>query len=215
MNTKGKKWFATLRLQGKSLQCQLDSGATCNVMSYEDKVKGAPHTLLRPSNVKLRLYSGESLDSMGVLDTACVIKGVKYQLSFEIVETSQGLSGSTCEHLGLMQFTIPDDVLKMEQVRSEPLTKEHLIEKYSDVFNLPVISLPGEVNFELDPSVAPVQSSPRNVPIAMKADVLALLDLYQAEGHITDITEPTVWIRNMETLSLYNANFRGCVVQTA
>ncbi|GAA6083839.1 uncharacterized protein LOC115134386, partial [Tachysurus ichikawai] len=199
VHMKGKKWFVSLQLHGKSLRCQLDSGATCNVMSYKDKVKVAPHTPLRPSSAKLRLYSGESLDSMGVFDTECVVKGEKYQLSFEIVESSQNplLSGSTCEQLGLMQITIPDDVLKIGYERSGPLTKELLIDKYSDVFNLPVESLPGEVHFELDPSVTPIQCAPRNVPIAMKATVKAQLDAYQAEGHITDVTEPTDWISNM------------------
>ncbi len=168
-------------------------------MSYKDKVKVAPHTPLRHSNVKLRLYSGESLNSMGVFDTDCVVQGRKYQLSFEIVETSQSplLSGSTCEQLGLMQFTIPDDVLKMEHEQYDPLTKTQLMDKYSDVFNLPVESLPGDVHFELDPSVSPVQCAPRNVPVAMKAVVKAQLDAYQAEGHITDVTEPTDWISNM------------------
>lgn len=58
-----------------------------------------------------------------------------------------------------MQFTIPGDVLKMEHKQSEPLTKEQLIDKYSDVFNLPVESLPGGVHYELDPSVTPEQNS--------------------------------------------------------
>lgn len=44
VHMKGKKWFVSLRLHGKSLRCQLDSGATCNVMSYKDKVRVAPHT---------------------------------------------------------------------------------------------------------------------------------------------------------------------------
>lgn len=97
VHMKGKKWFVSLQFHDKSLRCQLDSGATCNVMSYKDKVKVAPHTPLRPSSVKLRLYSGKSLDSMGVFDTESVVKGEKYQLSFEIVEsksksTSLGLN---------------------------------------------------------------------------------------------------------------------------
>ncbi len=96
-----------------------------------------------------------------------------------------------------MQFTIPDDVLKMEHEQYDPLTKTQLMDKYSDVFNLPVESLPGDVHFELDPSVSPVQCAPQNVPVAMKAVVKAQLDAYQAEGHITDVTEPTDWISNM------------------
>ncbi|GAA6080762.1 uncharacterized protein LOC121847580 [Tachysurus ichikawai] len=43
VHMKGKKWFVSLQLHGKSLPCQLDLGATCNVMSYKDKVKST-HT---------------------------------------------------------------------------------------------------------------------------------------------------------------------------
>ncbi|KAJ8387828.1 hypothetical protein AAFF_G00149770 [Aldrovandia affinis] len=76
----------------------------------------------------------------------------------------------------LVQFTIPGDVLKVEHAQPGALTKEQLINKYSDVFNSPVESVPGEVHFDLDPNVPAVQSAPRNVPIAMKAAVKAQLD---------------------------------------
>ncbi|KAJ8361627.1 hypothetical protein SKAU_G00181520 [Synaphobranchus kaupii] len=87
-----------------------------------------------------------------------------------------GDTGSTCERLGFMQFTIPEDVLKVEHAQPGALTKEQLINKYSDVFNSPVESVPGEVHFDLDPNVPAVQSAPRNVPIVMKAAVKAQLD---------------------------------------
>ncbi|KAJ8398705.1 hypothetical protein AAFF_G00419020 [Aldrovandia affinis] len=77
---------------------------------------------------------------------------------------------------GLVQFTIPGDVLKVEHAQPGALTKEQLINKYRDVFNSPVESVPGEVHFDLDPNVPAVQSAPRNVPIAMKAAVKAQLD---------------------------------------
>eukprot|EP00063_Salmo_salar_P032454 XP_014007289.1 PREDICTED: uncharacterized protein LOC106575331 [Salmo salar] len=43
----------------------------------------------------------------------------------------------------------------------------------------------------------PVQCAPRNVPIAMKVAVKAQLDKYEANGHMTSVTEPTDWISNM------------------
>ncbi|KAI4873533.1 hypothetical protein NFI96_011364, partial [Prochilodus magdalenae] len=199
LEAEGKKWFVTLRLHNKPLRCQLDSGATCNVMSYKDKIKLAPNTPLRSSNTKLKLYSGEILSSMGIFDTDCVVRGKKYHLSFEIVKRTQSplLSGCTCEHLGLMLFTIPDDIRTIEHLQSATVTREELLRRFSDIFNSPVESVPGDVHFELDPSVTPVQCAPRNVPIAMKADVKAQLDEYQADGHIADVTEPTDWISNM------------------
>ena len=37
VGARGKKWFATLELNGLKQKCQLDSGATCDVMSLKDK----------------------------------------------------------------------------------------------------------------------------------------------------------------------------------
>ena len=42
-----------------------------------------------------------------------------------------------------------------------------------------------------------VQCAPHNVPIALKVAVKAQLDKYEADGHMTSVTEPTDWISNM------------------
>uniref|UniRef100_A0AAV2K178 Ig-like domain-containing protein n=1 Tax=Knipowitschia caucasica TaxID=637954 RepID=A0AAV2K178_KNICA len=82
--TKGKKWFVTLKFNSKSQRCQLDSGATCNIMTLKDKKKLSSKGKLRQSNASLRLYSGEIIKSLGVFDTECTIQGIKHKLSFEI-----------------------------------------------------------------------------------------------------------------------------------
>lgn len=68
---------------------------------------------------------------------------------------------------------------------------------YNDVFNDPVESLPGDVHFELDTKVTPVQASPRNVPVTLRDAVKAQLDKYERDGHLTSVSEPTEWISNM------------------
>ena len=127
---------------------------------------------------------------MCTFETECVIQGHKHKLEFEIVKTSQHplLSGSTCECLGLMQVTVPNDLHIVEHVQHGPLSKEQLLSRYDDVFNTPVESVPGEVHFEVDESIIPVQWAPR---IAMKVAVKAQLDKYEADGHMTSVTEPT------------------------
>ncbi|KAJ8378650.1 hypothetical protein AAFF_G00237740 [Aldrovandia affinis] len=108
-----------------------------------------------------------------------------------------GDTGSTCERLRSGAVHNSRDVLKVEHAQPGALTKEQLINKYRNVFNSPVESVPGEVHFDLDPNVPAVQSAPRNVPIAMKAAVKAQLDKYEADGHIAPVTDPTDWISNM------------------
>ena len=152
------------------------------------------------------------MSSLGIFDTECTVRGCKYKLSFEVIKNGQHplLSGDTSERLGFMHFTIPEEVLKVEHAKpdstieyalSRPLTKEKLVSHYRDVFTAPVVSVPGEVHFDLKPDVPAVQCAPRNVPIAMKKAVKAQLDKYEADGHIAPVTEPTDWISNMVIVS--------------
>uniref|UniRef100_A0A8C5PCI9 ribonuclease H n=1 Tax=Leptobrachium leishanense TaxID=445787 RepID=A0A8C5PCI9_9ANUR len=203
VQSKGQKWFVNLILHNICQPCQLDSGATCNVMGLKDKMKLAPRAPLQPSGTKLKLYSGELMESLGRFQTECCIRGHMHKLEFEIVGADQKplLSGSTCEHLGLMQFTIPVELHNVDNLSAKsltrPLTKQQILKVYSDVFDGPIISVPGEVHFELDPTIPPVQCAPRNVPVAIKPQVKAQLDKYEAEGHLISVSEPTDWISNM------------------
>ena len=162
----GKKWFANIKMNGGSQRCQLDSGATCDVMSIKDMRRLAPEAKLLPSQTRLVLYSGQSMHSIGIFQTECVVRGKAHKLRFEIVRSGQRplLSGETSERLGLMLFTIPEELLMVGHGSSEPLTRQHLVQTYHDVFNHTVESLPGDVHFELNKDAAPVQASPRNVP---------------------------------------------------
>uniref|UniRef100_A0A8B9JE72 ribonuclease H n=1 Tax=Astyanax mexicanus TaxID=7994 RepID=A0A8B9JE72_ASTMX len=204
MRAKGKKWYVKLHIQGKLQQCQLDTGATCDVMSLNNKMSLAPKTPLLPSSTKLKLYSGQLMPSLGLFSTSCSINDKTHNLEFEIVKTDQPplLSGSTCERLGLVQFTIPANLHALSSTttcsnNSSILTKETLLARYRDVFYGPIESVPGEVHFDLDEAVRPMQCAPRNVPVAMKAAVKAQLDQHQADGHIAPVTDPTDWISNM------------------
>lgn len=141
VNTKGKKWFVNLRLNNIIQPCQLDSGATCDVMSIKDKMKLAPRAPLQPSSTKLKLYSGELMESLGLFQTECSIRDCIHKLNFEIVDADQKplLSGSTCERLGLMLFTIPAELHNVDNQPAKsltrPLTKQQILHAYSDVYS--------------------------------------------------------------------------------
>ncbi|XP_064872799.1 uncharacterized protein LOC135570758 [Oncorhynchus nerka] len=92
---------------------------------------------------------------------------------------------------------IPNYLHIVDHVQHGPLSKEQLPSRYDNIFNRPVESVPGDVYFELDESITPVQCAPRNVSIAMKVAVKAQLDKYEADGHMTSVTKPTDWISNM------------------
>lgn len=203
VRTRGEKWFVNLRFNGLQ-RCQIDSGATCNVMSLGDKRRLAPRDKLKQSNTTLKLCSDQRMPSLGILTMDCVVRGRKYELEFEVVNAQQLplLFGSVSEEMGLIRFAIPEE-LRVEELNmvnnslAMPLSRNAVISAYHDVFMGSVEALPGEVHFELDPAVRPVQCAPRNVPVAMKDAVKTQLDRYEAEGHITSVSEPTDWITNM------------------
>ena len=67
INTKEKRWFMTIKMQipnhePQLVQCQLDTGSTCNTISYQDFCKiCTDESKLKDSNVKLKLYDGTIL----------------------------------------------------------------------------------------------------------------------------------------------------------
>ena len=52
---------------------------------------------------------------------------------------------------------------------------EAILDKYSDVFH-GLGTLPGYVHLQTNPEVAPVQHTPRKMPVALKKEVKAKLD---------------------------------------
>ncbi len=143
------------------------------------------------------------MPSLRRFHTEYTVKVTEHKLVFEVVQADQEplLSSDTCQRLGLMKFTIPEELHKLVACPDTPLTKQQLICSFKDVFNDPVESVPGEIRFVLDSSVSPVKCTPRNVPVALKARVKEQLDKYIRDGHITSVTEPTPWISNMVVIA--------------
>ena len=73
------------------VQCQLDKGATCNVMSFdklcETRQSGKP--AMQPTTSKLRLYDGSLVQALGQCDLRCKYKGNQHLLNFKIISGSQ------------------------------------------------------------------------------------------------------------------------------
>ncbi|XP_015755742.1 PREDICTED: uncharacterized protein LOC107335261 [Acropora digitifera] len=102
------------------LTCQLDTGATCNVISLRDLAvitqTGDPP--LKSSKVKLRLFDGSLMKPRGVATLKTHRNGSTAQLNFQVVETKNKplLSAETCERLGLLKVTITE-ALEVNVVR--------------------------------------------------------------------------------------------------
>ena len=211
MKTNGKQINANLVFSDMKedyhteLQCQLDTGATCNVVSLRDLAvitqTGDPP--LKSSKVKLRLFDGSLMKPHGVATLKIHRNGSTTQLNFQIVDTRNKplLPAETCERLGLLKFTINEtsevNTVVTEQDKLQvPLKREAIQKEYKDVFEgLGHIGISS--SFVVNPDHTTVQHAPRRVIVTLQKEVKEKIAAMEKKGFIQKVTEPKEWISSM------------------
>lgn len=197
---KGRKIMVPVEMKVKKnnqtqiVQCQVDTGATCNVMSYKElcKLDGTNKPRLHPSTVRIKMYDGNYIPVKGERDLKCAYDGNSYLLNFKIVETTNEvplLSGESSIKMGVIQIGCKDETLHFTQSRD-------LINEYKDVFE-GLGCLPGEYKLTIDETVTPVKHAARRVPINVKRELKKKLTELEQRGIIDNVSEPTDWISSM------------------
>ena len=92
-----------------------------------------------------------------------------------------------------------------------PLTKEAILERYSDVFAERVGCLEGKLHLERGQSVTPVQMPVRKVPLAMQELLQAQLRDTEDRGIIACVHVPTNWVSSMVAEQKKNGKLRVCL----
>ena len=185
----------------EKIECQLDTGATCNVMSHRDLMillqDGNP--AVEKSKVSLRLFDGTAVKPVGVTTLVIERKGKQYPTKFQIVniDSQPLISAETCKELELISINI-EPVHEIHHVQSENspnLTQEFILKHYKEVFE--GLGHIGDSKFVLKPDSKPVQHTPRRIPVAIRDRVKEKLDDMEGKGIIAKVTEPTEWISSM------------------
>ena len=206
-NHKGQ-FFAALRfdheLGSTTIDCQLDTGATCNVMSKADvcKILHTTNPPLQPETSQLKCYDNMVINTLGVCTLQGVYQNNTYPLHFKVIEGDQKplLSGNTCIDLGL---------ITMHTVRNVTDKCSNLIAQYHDVFE--GLGCMGDAyHIDIDSAIPPVQHLPRRVPVAMKEPLKCKLSELTKRGIIIKVEEPTPWISNMVAIMKPN-KLRLCI----
>ena len=130
----------------ETVECQLDSGSTCEVMTLRQCCQilqnGDPK--LDESHCRLRFYDGSTITPVGVCHFICQKNDCEAKLSFQIIDTEEErqipplLSATACEQLQLITrnfFVTTDRSSARMATSSTPLSKEDILQKYANVFN--------------------------------------------------------------------------------
>ena len=194
-------YYEQIKLETK-LKCQLDIGATCNVLSYRDlliiKQDGNPH--MESSKTKLKLFDGSLMKPLREVDLQVIHGRQPHVLKFQVVSGTNKplLSAETCKKLGLLKLESQFEVLTLD-VKQAPLTAQSILQDYQDVFK--GLGHIGTSSFVVDPSAIPVQHTSRCIPKALKKEVKAKLEDLERRGIIMKETAPTEWISNMVVIA--------------
>ena len=175
----------------KQITCQLDTAATCNVLSVKDY-----HTLgdppLKPSHARLTMYDGTVIRSKGRCQLEICDDKRKVPLMFEVVETKHCslLSLDTCLHLNLLSVNEYVHLVNTHQYRNV----DAMLEEYTDVFS-GLGCLPGEY----DIVVATVSNLQKKTTTLEEQTMIAKVDV------------PTPWISNCLAIRKSNGAVRLCI----
>lgn len=192
----GNRWFATpsfyceLNKHKTKLKCQLDTGATCNVLSYRDlsiiKQNGKPQ--MESNKTKLKLFDGSLMKPFGEVNLRVIHGGQTQILKFQVVSGTNKplLSAETCQKLGLLKLGSQAKVLTLD-AKQAPLTAQSILRDYKDVFN--GLGHIGTSSFVVDPSAVPVQHTSRRIPVALKKEVNAKLEDLERKGIIVKLKQ--------------------------
>ena len=202
-------FYVTMHVGHDPIRLELDTGAKCNIMSYETlESLGTKHEL-KPSPLFIRGVHGQSQKAIGVVTLPCYYKGVVHYVKFQVLDCNRNvnlLGKDDCVKFGL--------VARIHNISCSS-TSHTVINRYSDVFADEIGCLPGEYRIKIDENVTPVVHPPRQVPVAIRDKVKAELQRMEEAQIIKRVTEPTPWVSSMVAVSKKNSErVRICIDPT-
>ncbi|XP_035806354.2 uncharacterized protein K02A2.6-like [Amphiprion ocellaris] len=173
---------ATLQVNGKELQMEVDTGASASVISQATyhrlwRSGGAP--ALKETNIRLRQYTGECIPLLGAIEVNLAYQGQEATVRLLVVE------GEGPSLLG--RDVLQKICLNWRAIRYITEIGD-ILAKYAEVFKDELGTLRGTtVKLCVDPNAQPRFFKPCAVPYATKAKVEAELERLQQLGIIKPI----------------------------
>ena len=218
---------------------QVDSGATCNVISVsklKDVLHCGPMVKKNKVDVKLKVFNNNEMKSLGTIKLLCVRKDNQYNLKFhvvkEVVPSIIGLKDAErLKFIKVLENDIDsfkplyinlindkehnsvDGIASVDEDSNVVLNKELILNKYADIFD-GLGNLGSPCKIDLDTTIKPVVHAPRRVPFSLRKKLKA--QLTEMEGTIIEkVTEPTDWVSSMVVVTKPNTNeLRICIDPT-
>ena len=133
-----KRLYATIDVGKKPVRFQLDSGASCNVISEETLKKCFGPVKLEQTKRVLSMYNQTTLKPLGrcTLELHNCKTDKSYCTEFMVLkkQSTPMLGSETIQQTDLIQVRFENILSLMASPHKEPLTKEKLADQFPDVF---------------------------------------------------------------------------------
>ncbi|CAB3987537.1 Hypothetical predicted protein, partial [Paramuricea clavata] len=163
------------------------------------------------------IIGNKSAQNLGLLKLNWAIYVGNHDNSFNrhISNTSATTSNQpsiSAKQLNSTTSPLDDNPPDVRGKRPFPLTKEYLLEEYSDVFT-GVGCFPGDpYHIEMIPDAVPVQHAPRQVPIQLQTPYKDELDKLVESGILSEVqNEYTPWVNSTVVTQKPNGTIRLCL----
>ena len=151
--------YAEMLIDSKKVNFQIDCGASINIIT----AKHAQGHEIKATTKTLRMWNGSQVKPMG---SARIIlrnpKTRKYSVEFIVVESDLTplIGAKAAQEMELITVNDENFIMILPPPRAnesqvKQITTEELLKQYSDVFDHPLGTLPGEVHLEVDSSRNP------------------------------------------------------------
>lgn len=182
--------FVTLELEsGNYLRFQADTGAQCNVIPltlYKKATRDRQLAKVTPAKSTITAYGGTKLPVVGTVLLPVRRGDLQCRLDCKLVDHDgirPLLGRKACLGLKIVAYLDNDKLNKPNTGDSsvytldttDPASAEQFIKKYPNVFSDEVGLLEGSYHIRLDPSIDPVQHSPRHVQVPLRDNLKAAL----------------------------------------
>lgn len=175
----------------KKVQCQLDTGATCNVIGLDTlcDILEDNNPMMTSTSTRLKAYGGNIILPVGKIDLKIRNKNEEFELKFMVTSYDHIplISSKACESLKLIKVCNSID---------ENSEAQRIMNNYPSVFS-GLGLLTGKVTLEVDQSIMPVSQAPRRFPLAMRNVLKQKLDEMESLDVIVSEDKHTEWTSNI------------------
>ncbi|XP_018399992.1 PREDICTED: uncharacterized protein K02A2.6-like [Cyphomyrmex costatus] len=220
INTVGRQ-FVTVLIEGRSLQMELDSGASCGIISKAKLQEIKLHQTLNDTDLQFVSYTHHHLKCIGYIPVNVTLGSTMRKLNLYVVD---GNNDILFGREWISQFVHEIDFEKLfttaEKLNSlitptvQPLTVDEtkrlntLLQRYDDIFSEQPGKLVGPpVLVHLKPDVTPIFARAREIPVALRGTYAKEIDSKLASGFYKRV-EHSEWASTIHIVMKKNGKMR-------